>query len=63
MKLRYRPRRVGCPRCGVRVEAFAWAEPWVRVTLALAQAVATRARGAAPPQMDGFGNAIQTATV
>lgn len=44
LQLRYRPRRVGCPRCGVRVEAFPWAEPGVRVTLALAQAVATLAR-------------------
>jgi transposase len=26
--LRYRPRRVECPRCGVRVEDFPWAEPW-----------------------------------
>ncbi len=28
--LRYRPRRVECPRCGVRVEDFPWAEPWAR---------------------------------
>ena len=28
LKLRYRPRRVECPRCGVRVEDFPWAEPW-----------------------------------
>ena len=27
LKLRYRPRRVNCPRCGVRVEAFPWAGP------------------------------------
>ena len=27
LKLRYRPRRVNCPRCGVRVEDFLWAEP------------------------------------
>jgi hypothetical protein len=27
LKLRYRPRRVACPRCGVRVEDFPWAEP------------------------------------
>jgi len=26
LKLRYRPRRVKCPRCGVRVEDFPWAE-------------------------------------
>ena len=30
LKLRYRPRRVECPRCGVRVEDFPWAEPWAR---------------------------------
>jgi len=42
--LRYRPRRVECPRCGVRVEDFPWAEPWARVTTALANAVATLAR-------------------
>jgi len=35
LKLRYRPRRVKCPRCGVRVEDFPWAEPWARVTTAL----------------------------
>lgn len=44
LKLRYRPRRVACPRCGVRVEDFPWAEPWARVTTALANAVATLAR-------------------
>ncbi len=27
LKMRYRPRRVECPRCGVRVEDFPWAEP------------------------------------
>jgi transposase len=42
--LRYRPRRVECPRCGVRVEAFPWAEPWARVTTALSNAVAVLAR-------------------
>jgi transposase len=42
--LRYRPRRVDCPRCGVRVEDFPWAAPWARVTTALAHAVATLAR-------------------
>ena len=36
----YRPRRVQCPRCGVRVEDFPWAEPWARVTRALANAAA-----------------------
>jgi transposase len=44
MKLCYRPRRVVCPRCGVRVEDFPWAEPWARVTTALANAVAVLAR-------------------
>ncbi len=42
--LRYRRRRVECPRRGVRVEDFPWAEPWARVTTALADAVAVRAR-------------------
>ena len=42
--LRYRPRRVKCPRCGVRVEDFPWAQPWARVTTALARAVAGLAR-------------------
>ena len=44
LKLRYRPRRVKCPRCGVRVEDFPWAKPWARVTTALANAVAVLAR-------------------
>jgi transposase len=44
LKLRYRPRRVECPRCGVRVEEFPWAEPWARVTTALSNAVARLAR-------------------
>jgi transposase len=44
MVLRYRPRRVNCPRCGVRVEQFPWAPPWARVTQALAHAVAVLAR-------------------
>ena len=44
LKLRYRPRRVECPRCGVRVEDFPWADPWARVTTALANAVAVLAR-------------------
>ena len=44
LKLRYRPRRVACPRCGVRVEDFPWAEPWARVTSALSNAVARLAR-------------------
>jgi transposase len=44
LKLRYCPRRVACPRCGVRVEDFPWAEPWARVTTALSNAVAVLAR-------------------
>lgn len=44
LKLRYRPRRVECPRCGVRVEDFPWADPWERVTRALSHAVALLAR-------------------
>ena len=44
LKLRYRPRRVECRRCGVRVEDFPWAEPWARVTTALSNAVAKLAR-------------------
>ena len=44
LKLRYCPRRVECPRCGVRVEDFPWAEPWARVTAALSNAVAVLAR-------------------
>src|SRR5437667_5197121 len=44
LKLRYQPRRVECPRCGVRVEDFPWAEPWARVSTALSNAVAKLAR-------------------
>ena len=44
LKLRYCPRRVECPRCGVRVEDFPWAEPWARVTTALSNAVAKLTR-------------------
>lgn len=44
LKLLYRPRRVECPRCGIRVEDFPWAEPWARVTTALSNAVAVLAR-------------------
>src|SRR5438105_15467692 len=44
LKLRYCPRRVECPRCGVRVEDFPLAEPWARVTAALSNAVAVLAR-------------------
>src|SRR5262249_19751612 len=35
LKLRYRPRRVECPRCGLRVEDCPWAEPWSRVITTL----------------------------
>ena len=38
--LRYRPRRVHCEHCGVRAEALPWAEPWARVSSALAASVA-----------------------
>jgi transposase len=44
LMLRYRPRRVKCPGCGVRVEDFPWAEPWARVTRALAIAAASLTR-------------------
>ena len=44
LKLCYHPRRVKCPRCGVRVEGFPWAEAWARVTTALSNAVAVLAR-------------------
>jgi transposase len=44
LRLCYRPRRVECPRCGLRVENFPWAEPWARVTTALSNAVAILAR-------------------
>jgi transposase len=44
LKLRYRPRRVECPRCGLRVEEFPWDEPWARVTTSLSNAVARLAR-------------------
>ncbi len=36
----YRPFRVFCPRCGLRVEKVPWARRWERVTQALAQAIA-----------------------
>ena len=42
--LRYRPFRVRCPRCGVRVEDFPWAGPWERVTKAFGRAVTLLAR-------------------
>src|SRR4030095_1226247 len=44
LRLRSRPRRVDCPRCGLRVEDFPWAEPWARVSTALSNAVARLAR-------------------
>lgn len=44
LNLCYRPRRVDCPRCGVRVEDFPWAEAWARVTTDLSNAVAVLAR-------------------
>jgi len=44
LRWRYRPRRVDCPRCGVRVEDLPWAEPWARVTRGLSHAVARLAR-------------------
>src|SRR4051812_10804098 len=44
LKLRYCPRRVECPRCGLRVEDFPWAAPWARVTTAVSNAVARLAR-------------------
>jgi len=44
MVLPYRPRRVRGRKCGVRVEAFPWAEAWARVTRALAGAVVALAR-------------------
>ncbi len=56
LKLQYRPRRVECPRCGVRVEDFPWAEPWARVTTALANAVAVLARRA---ELEGNGAPIR----
>ena len=40
----YRPFRVQCPRCGLRVEKVSWAKRWARVTQALAQAVALMAK-------------------
>ena len=51
--LRYRPRRIDCPRCGVRVEDFPWAEPWARVTRALGNAMALLARNSAGRERRG----------
>jgi transposase len=44
VELVHAPCRVWCPRCGLRVERIPWAEPWQRVTHALARAVATLTR-------------------
>lgn len=44
VELVYAPYRVWCRRCGLRVERVPWADPWQRVTHALARAVATLAR-------------------
>ena len=44
VELVYAPCRVWCIRCGLRVERIPWAEPWQRVTHALARAVARLAR-------------------
>ena len=41
VSLMYAPYRVWCRRCGLRVERVPWADPWQRVTHALARAVAT----------------------
>lgn len=42
--IRYTPRRVVCPDCGVRVEQIPWADRWSRVTKSLSRAVAELAR-------------------
>jgi len=44
VELVYAPYRVRCGQCGLRVEGVPWAEPWQRVTRALARAVAVLAR-------------------
>ena len=44
VELQYAPCRVWCRRCGLRVERVPWADPWQRVTHALARAVAVLAR-------------------
>lgn len=43
-ELVYRPHRVWCWRCGIRVEQVPWAARWSRVTHALSQALARLAR-------------------
>jgi len=40
----YRPYRVRCLHCGVRVEQVPWAARWARVTTALARVFALLAR-------------------
>lgn len=40
----YAPYRIWCRHCGLRVEGVPWADPWQRVTHALARAVAVLAR-------------------
>lgn len=40
----YTPRRVVCPKCGVRVEQVPWASRWSRVTRSLSRAVAELSR-------------------
>ena len=54
LKLRYHPRRVECPRCGVRVEDFPWAEPWAR------GAVQCRGRAGAGVELERDGARIRT---
>jgi transposase len=44
VQLVYAPHRVWCRICGLRVERMPWADPWQRVTHALARAVAALAR-------------------
>jgi transposase len=44
VSLVYAPYRVWCPKCGLHVERVPWADPWQRVTHALARAVARLAR-------------------
>jgi transposase len=43
-ELVYRPHRVGCVHCGVRVEQVPWAPRWSRVTGPLSRAIAQLAR-------------------
>jgi hypothetical protein len=43
VSLMHAPYRVWCRRCGLRVERVPWADPWQRVTHALARAVAVLA--------------------